>query len=163
MSDNSEKLEEFEDEPVVLDTTPKADPKPRLTVVETVYHQIPGESPSEFSCKFSQEIESDEQPYQRKKKIGEKWEPLDLNWLKDDCGMVCICNEAKVNQRGQTEEEKEAISKQIIQIGFRVNPDYPDLEVFPGESVRFRPYAPHFVCLRCQSGKVRYSLFIVPR
>jgi len=63
--------------------------KPRLTVVDKVYFQSPDDDPVEATTAFSQEIESEEQPYSRKKtsKV-QGWEMLDTGWI--DCATTLL-------------------------------------------------------------------------
>ena len=64
----------------------------RLTIVENIYHQNPGENPFQISDTYEQCLETeDEQPYQRTYKIGPELTDLDCGWLKE-CGLVHIKN-----------------------------------------------------------------------
>ena len=58
--------------------------KPRITVVETLYHQgVLGEDPTTVTCQFTRELKSDEQPYQRRCKVSENPKPLDVGWVEE--------------------------------------------------------------------------------
>lgn len=55
--------------------------KARLTVVESVYHQINGEQPTIVDPGYTVPIKSDEQPYIRRLTITDSWQPLDCGWI----------------------------------------------------------------------------------
>lgn len=137
--------------------------KARMTVVETVYHQLWSDDPTEISCRFSVELEMAEEPYQRKKRVGVVWETLDTGWIKGRVGTVVIINGSrKMTQGLPSEEEKEAIAKQVILLRFSKDSD-GDVRIPPKESFRFRPHTSELPEIRCEVGEARYKIFIVPR
>jgi hypothetical protein len=92
-------------------------PSPRITIVSNITHQAPGEEAVSVVPRFHRNISSDEQPYQRRKSIGSKPEPLDFGWLKDNAGLVIIQNdEGSFLQRNPTEEEREEVSGRILSL-----------------------------------------------
>lgn len=162
----SDKESSEEPEEVVIDRSklPAPKPKPRIVVKETIYHQRDfRENPITLSKGFCAELSSDEEPYQRKPKIGEKWEPLDCGWLSLNRGTIRIENLAKQEKQGILSEEEEAeLAKQVIRIRFSAD-SCGDIAIPPGEAVRFRPHTNDPIGICCSHGTVRYSLFIVPR
>lgn len=144
--------------------------KSRLTVVESLYHQSFGEEPVRVDSRFSRELESDEQPYSRRLKATEGWQPLDCGWVKDP-GMVCVTNEeGKHFQVNPTKEEKEALARKVLEI--LISPGQLNREsmgweslgwlIPPGESFRGCPPS-HKIWIRSQSGVTRFSVFTIPK
>lgn len=150
-------------EEITVTRTAEESLKARITIVETLYHQIPREEPTEVTCRFSKELHSKEDPYQRRKLIGKEWQPLGFGWLSGNVGMVSLINDAGKERQGiPSEEEKAALALQVIRIRFSKG-SCGDLVVPPGESIRFRPHTEGFIELCCSAGEVRYRLFVTPR
>ena len=143
-------------------------PKDFLTVVETVYHRPFGQEPKSAEFRFSRELETNEQVYERRLKVGEEWQPLDCGWLGDNVGMLSIHNhEGESLQVNPTDEEQESISKRIVELAY----DYVDMSEYdygswlvpPGESFRGYPRSPKELRIRCQSGTAWITLYLYPR
>ena len=136
-------------------------PIPRLTIVETLYHRTIESGIAEYVGRFTRDLQSDDEPYQRQKKIGEEWEPLDTGWLEVNVGTVFIQNKAGTDlMRVPSDGEKEAISRQAIVIRFNGS---DGLIIPPKESARFCPVNSSTIEICSLSGTIRYSLCVVPR
>jgi hypothetical protein len=135
----------------------------RLTVVETVYHQAAEGFPSVAlgdATRFSRELDSDEQPYERHRVAGEKWEPLDCGWI-DAAGMLIIRNDEGHFAVNPTPEQKaEVFNKRVIELSF--DGQNSAVQVPPTETCRFYPTDIKQIYLRCREGKARYSIYLIP-
>jgi hypothetical protein len=147
--------------PEEISGMPKISPPPknRLTVVETVYHQVSGEQPQSVESRFDRELQSDEQMYQRCKVATEEWQPLDLGWVPDPGTIVIENNEGILQQVNPTPEQQEELAKKILVLSQDSGLGF---EVRPGESFRFSHDAPGVLLLRCRSGSARYRISVIP-
>jgi len=135
----------------------------RITVVDNLYFQETGEQTSQFSCQFSRNVESEQQPYERRLKATEEWQPIDTGWLDEDVGALFIRNEAGKNlQTIPTEAEALEISKQVLQLSFG-GTEFAAWNVPPGESFRGSPATIKDLMIRSLSGTPRYTLYLIPR
>jgi hypothetical protein len=99
-----------------------ADLKSEITVVEQVYHQLSGSQPRAIESRFSRELESDEQPYERHLKVGEESVPLDCGWIKEASQLVIINEEGKGLQANPTDEERKGLACKILEISYVDHP-----------------------------------------
>lgn len=138
----------------------------RLTVVQQTYHQLPGEQPRYYDSRFSRELETLEQPYERQTTIGPEWKPLDVGWLNETgVGMLIIeNNEGQFYVRIPTLEEKEVTRAKGIEIGIDVVGNIDSFALVPsGESCRFYPANANHLRIRCQSGTAKITIQAFPR
>ena len=148
--------------------------KANLTVLSTTYYQPPNEQPISDERRYSKWLLTDEQPYQRKLKVGPKWTRLDTGWL-TECSLVSITNlEGKFTQRIPTQEERDAASARIVEIAFLPPSEYcPDKELLirhgpsilipSGEERNFTPVRLTSVYVRCEAGEAKCSLIVYPK
>lgn len=139
--------------------------KHRLTVVQTVYHQLPGQQPKSYESRFDRELETHEQPYERHTSVEEEWQPLDVGWLKDvGVGMLVISNdEGNFNVVNPSKEEKEAVAKKILEISYEEIHYGNTWLIYPRESMRACPTLLMPLFIRCQSGNCKYTLQAFPK
>jgi hypothetical protein len=165
-------------------------PKARLTVVEHSYYQSSekGRQPIAVNTGFCTEIDSDEEPYgPRRIIVGPEWRKLELGWMQN-CSQLCLTNLAGTDLEViPTPEERNAISKQVIEVGVLQTPDTDGVpRVFgwirPGRSMRFEPYNLDAIMLRsqycipedtttylnkvwktCKPGSIKLSMSIFPQ
>ncbi len=138
------------------------EPKNRLTVVGTVYHQVPQGEPDSFESRFVRGLEDEEQPYRRQTKVGEKWEAIDFGWL-ESVGYLVIRNEAgKDRTTKPTNEEKAALAKKVLELTLDTNEE-DCWDVLPGESFQGNTRYWKNLFIRSQSGVIDYTLYAVPR
>lgn len=150
-----------------MSTAEKAEPavKNRVTVVEQLYHRAFGDQPVQFESRWSRELNSSEQAYERRLTIGDQWEDFDAGWIKR-VGMFAIRNEEGRNlQRIPTEEERDKINEKVVEIFFvseGTSAPFPEahLFVYPGETAKGCPAVKMKV--RCRSGSARCTVFIIP-
>jgi hypothetical protein len=154
--------------------------KSRIGVVESVYCQQPGDNPISAESRFSRWLNTDEQPYSRKIKVTEEWQPLDWGWLKKASMLVVVNEEGRFLQVQPTPQERcDAISK-VVEIGIAVCLDggtlnIPFAEILPRESSRFSPcksieaglvlccrHGEASLVLRCRHGEARCSIMLFP-
>lgn len=143
-----------------------AEPKDSLTVVETVYHRAISGKITEVDSRFSRELETCEQPYERQLVATEEWQPLDFGWLKDNVGMFVLVNEAgKDRTTKPTEEEKQELSEQWLQIMYSVigTEGREGWIVPPGETMRGYPMNPSGLYIRCHRSNAPFTIRVFPK
>jgi hypothetical protein len=132
----------------------------RLLVVESIFHQSPGEDPYVTEHRFARSLQTKEQPFTRKTTAGENWKSLDCGWI-ERAGMLFIINEeGKFRQTNPTEEELREAAKKIIEVSFTTNTDV--WLILPGESMRAYPSNIRNLLVRCRSGTARITAHIFP-
>ncbi len=133
----------------------------RLTVVETVYHRPAEEEPTCVESKFSRALRTHEQPYSRKLTATEEWQSLDCGWL-EACSSLSIQNEeGRHLSIHPSEEEKADLAKRIIEISY-TSLGYDKWLILPGESMRGCPASLKSLMVRCQHGKAKFTLNLIP-
>lgn len=153
---------------------PLAQPEPkevpdRLTVVETVYHQPWGEEPVAVESRFSRDLQTRNQLFERRCRVGEDWQPLECGWL-GEAGMLVIENrEGRFLQRVPTDEEREAAAAKVLEVGWEPDgatmhdpPATAQWIIPPGESIRGQPATLKSLRLRCRSGECRFTVYLLP-
>lgn len=134
--------------------------KDRLTIVECVYHQPFGEQPTVVEHRYSRELESKEQVYERRVTIGENWQPLDTGWI-ERLGLLVIANhEGHGLQRAPSDDERAAIAARVVEVGLDGRAIWL---VLPGESMRATPATLSGLQVRCQRGEARCTIHAYPR
>jgi hypothetical protein len=106
----------------------------RLTVVIQVHHQHEGENPVSSTASFSRFLESQEQPYFRRYKIGENWKDVDFGWVESASYFVVENRAGAASSQLPSEEEKEELAKMILEVAFESFENTP-WEILPGESI----------------------------
>lgn len=142
--------------------------KDRLVVVETVYHQPAGDRPVSVDSRFSRDLQSVEQPYQRQLVATEEWQPLDHGWI-EDAGMIVIQNLEGKFAANPTDEERAEATAKILEVSYFAG-ENPVVDAFgrgwlvlPGESMRACPSDVRCLAVCSRSGPLRFSIFILPR
>lgn len=138
-------------------------PKARLTVVETVYHQLLSGSPEVLSdSRYGTNLHSEEVPYNRPQKIGTDWVKLDLMWVDNPILLVLENLEGSDYQTLPSPEEIAEVEKRIVEVGIRISPtDFASFAlVIPGESIRFFPASKNYY-VRCQHDTARLKVVAV--
>lgn len=150
-----------------LKTSPEVPrhPRPRLTVVEVVYHAIPGEDTTSLECRFGRFLGTAEQRYQRRLAVGADWQPLDCGWLDAGAGMLSLKNdEGKFTQVYPTDRSLSEAAVRVVEIGLVVGDSVHAFAVVrPRESARFEPSFLPALKIRCRSGSARCTLTAFPR
>ncbi len=143
--------------------SPPKEIRNRVTIVETVSHQVSGQEAESLTCQSAYEVASDEQSYKRHLRIGETWTPLDLGYLADEAGLIVLQNtEGKGLRVIPTEEQKAATAAKVLELCGAPN-DVACWLIHPGRSFRGFPENPKKLFLRSQSGELRCTIFVTPR
>lgn len=138
------------------------EPKDRITVVETIYHQPFGLDPFSVENRYDRELETKEQPYHRLCKATEEWEPLDCGWLASRASLLHIKNDEKLGAEIlPTEEEKEEHAKHVLSISFR-QIIRVDCEIHPGETMHISPISLEEIYIRSDHGDTQFALTLFP-
>ena len=144
--------------------------KPRMTVVSKVYYAGPRQQTHDPNLSFSRFLEGAEEPYRRTTTVGEDWQELDLGWLKDRQGFLCVKNDEGSQRRvNPTEDELIDSNKRVLELGTfpqalevaGAQPS-PFARIRPGESCQFEPCTAARLRIRCKHGSVRVVFFAIP-
>lgn len=135
--------------------------KDRLAVVETAYHQQFGKQPHSIETRFSRQLSTQNQLYERQLVATEEWYPLDCGWLESTGMMVLVNNEGKFLQVQPTDEEREAAERKVLEVSYQDAPHNVWL-ILPRESMRAQPGDVRKLRIRCQSGVARFTLCLFP-
>ena len=119
----------------------------RITVVEMVYFQAPGESPLGIESRYSRKLTTDEQPCERRLKATENWQELDRGWV-DQASLIVISN-------------RETATGKILEVAYK-NAGQDTWLVLPGESMRAHPSDATRLVIRSQLGTIRFTANIFP-
>lgn len=131
----------------------------RVTVVEQVYCCTADDQPLSQENRFQLRITSDEQPYFRRFRISENWQPLDAGWLQS-ASMVVIANEeGKQQTKIPTPDEAAELAARVVEVG---RDGIAFARVRPGATARFEPAALTQLQLRCCSGTATVTLMAAP-
>lgn len=134
--------------------------KNRITVVETIYHQEFGENPVMVASRYSRELESYDQPYERKLVATPTWEPLETGWIKE-CGLMIIKNREECSRMViPTEEEKEELAKKMLEVSYG---DRDGWLIPPGETMKAYPRSLEGLGICSLHGNTKYKLYLYPR
>lgn len=134
----------------------------RLTQTLNVYHIHAGEQPHAIQIAVNRELETSDEVYTRRLTASEAWQEIDLGWLKDKSGSICIENlEGRSRQFNPTPEEKQAASGRTIELS-NGNPDGLIILVRPTWPICFEPKQSKLF-VRCQSDKASFRLTAFPR
>lgn len=156
-------------------------PTNRIIVVEMVYHQSTEEQPTAIETRFARWLDSEEQPFIRRSKVGEEWQPLDTGWI-DTAGLILISNVEGTTtiQQQPSQQEQDSLTSRVLEIGL-ITPEpvksnrtmysphqgpstliVPFAEIIPGETIRFSPVNLDRMRIRCRNGFGRYSIHVLP-
>jgi len=137
------------------------EPVSNLTVLSTVYHSQPGEDPSMCEAKFSAPLESNEQPYVRKKTVGNAWEKLDCGWLQEASLVVIINTEGTNLQTRPSEEESAEIASRVIHLRYSGSDCH--WEIPPKKFFLGAPSDVDLLEIRCAKGSAKVHIHVFPR
>jgi len=149
-------------------------PKCRLSITEQVYHQSPDSDPTGIAMHSSRWLESDEQPWVRKTRIGGEWTVLDTGFVTDP-GTVVIQNAAPSFRINPTAEERREADAKTLVLAKLVHAEGCSLipgcgpyidefaEIAPGESIRVSPLDLRDWRIKCRSGYAQVTITAFPK
>lgn len=138
----------------------------RITIVETVSFQPLSSEAVSFQNSSSKILDTEEQPFVRKAKLGPDWAKVEKGWIQRASLMLLTNEEGKTFQVQPSAEQLEEVSSRIIEVFFGSQP-YPDTAphclVFPTMSLRITPNDIDSVFVRCKGvGGAKYTLLLTP-
>lgn len=146
--------------------------KARLTVTDVVYYQHPEGAPLSLESRFTRLVEGDDEPYSRRCRVGEQWEPLDSGWIGKVGHLALRNDEGKFTQVIPTVEQREAAMKKVVELGVLVQPApgipiaidliVPVATIIVGESLRLTPTNFSALRVRSLSGVARLTIIVCP-
>lgn len=125
----------------------KQNTKDRLVVVFQMTHVHCCDEPVTVDARYATQLETAEEPYRRRLKVGKAWQVLDLGWYAEGAvGTVCVRNTGKIP----------------VQIG---NPHGPasDWCIPPGGVFFGNPTNPKALHICSPDGDTEVNLTITPR
>lgn len=113
----------------------------RLTTVETVTYQTPGEEPLSVAIGTSEIVSSDDQPFVRRMKVGSEGVTyLGECWIKEASTIVIENLEGKHQVTYPTKEYLKQLERSIIFVGRHTNGSFVHFAAIkPGGSLRIPP------------------------
>jgi hypothetical protein len=142
---------------------PRPEDHPRFSIVETLYHQPAGEQPTSIASRYYRWLESDKPPYNRKYKIGETWETIDLGSLTKVAHISIYNLEGQFAGINPTHEQVEEALAKVVEVAYS-DSDEPEGQwiVHPGENHRGTPVDPTMLKVKCRSGEATIRVVIIP-
>lgn len=144
----------------------------RISIVETIVHQVPRHNPTIIETRLSNLVKSDEEPYFRPRlKVGKEWIKIETGWLDGstedkEVGRIIIKNHGPDRETGGVigKEEKDKIALMYLEIC--MNPDtadgYDDAYILVGDSLRICSGHIEYWRIRCPNGVTRISILALP-
>jgi len=138
----------------------------KITVTETIYHQVVGEGPTSYPTTFFRVLNfTAEQVWTREQKVGKDWTMIDLGWLKDKpVSLMVIRNEEGFkNVTLPTEDMKPNSTTPILELGVGNTEAQPvRMSIYPGESQRITPQPGFNWFVRCSNGPAKFHVIAFP-
>lgn len=138
----------------------KDKPKAHLVVIEQVYYQMmDGGQPTSTELRYTRWLDTDEQPFVRRTKVGSEWTPLETGWVKR-ASLLVLHNEGEEREQGiPSPTMKAELASRVIEVRFN---GITVAVIRPGESMRLEPVCLKYVVLRCQKGTTRLTVTLIP-
>ena len=135
--------------------------KPRLTVLETVYHQEPNAEAVSFQSSFSVELHADEQPWLRKLTVGPIPVTLKNCWV-ETVSELCIRNDTEAEHPRDAKHPAGTDKNDdgVVDVCFDGG---KVLCVRPGRSCRFEPANLRSISLMCRCGSAKLTVLAFPQ
>src|SRR4051812_44596383 len=113
----------------------------RITVVEQItHHSGPMEQPTSQGKPYARDLDSSEERYERRIKVGGSWKKLDCGWI-EEASLLRLANEPPKRMTIPSAEEKLNDSMQIVELVSVSDPSdlaasLVPLLIYPKESCR---------------------------
>lgn len=134
----------------------------RLTVNFALNHEHIGEQPRTIEVRYSDLLETVEEPYTRRQQANTGWQSLDLGWV-EEVGSIVIENSAGgYSPVNISEEQKKEISKKVLEVGIS-SCSLPLFAIPPQRYFFGSPIHPDKLVVRCPAGKCEYRITVIPR
>lgn len=91
--------------------------KSRLTRLQMVYLERPGEDPVAIETRTSVEVGSDEQPFVRHMELTDKWVEIEQGWVSNP-SLICIQPRLPTRNLIPPREEQERVKEVVVEIGY---------------------------------------------
>jgi hypothetical protein len=145
--------------------------QPRLTVVQSFYHQRPDGEPHERVNRWDHLLDEDEQPYLRERtiKAGEI-QAIDTGWVETPHTVLIENFEGKFTSQNPTDEEREEAQTRILSLTLMKQGFDFIIPIIPGDCFRLPIHEDAMtlilngtLSLRNDSGSpIRYSITVYP-
>ena len=169
-----------------LNTRVGPKPSARITIVEYVTHQSPGDRPATVITRNACNLINEGQHYNRLISVGEQWIPLSSGWINNP-SLILLKNEGKTFTVNPTIKEREEEANRFIEIGIQVystnnnkstlnpltptppipSPPQPTYQALlylpPRESIRLRPLGRDLFFIRCTLGEAKVTVNAYPQ
>ena len=149
----------------------------RITVAGNIYHQSTEGDPTQVSLNFERILETHEQVFHRRLKVGEDWMPLipERCWLQNDqVGMIVVRNdEGRYPSVQPSREEGDELQRKVLWVSdWRIESSdgnapigepYNPYLIYPKDCIPLTVLTPSTLVIRSARGEIRYAVFVFPR
>lgn len=146
--------------PIVANPVPRKDV---LTCNFMLHHEHPGEQPESLEVRFSDFLESDEQPLRRRLKLGVDWQPINPGFTAG-VGELVLVNHAGAAERAKpirNAGDFQPNAEDIIEVS--MGPDCTPILVRPGRFTFLEPADISKLRIRAQVPDVPAWLYVYPQ
>lgn len=146
---------------IVSTDIPKRPISDRITVVDTVVHYRKDVGPTAYDTRFSRDLATKEQTYDREIQVTEEWQEINFGWNAGNCGMLILKNvgNRKPYIRSTKEERAEWVEK-VIEVATELHD--PQWMILMGESMRGVPIDGYKLYVRCRKGETTLVVTVIP-
>lgn len=150
----------------------------RITLATTLVHNVPGyDGRRPDVTRFSQNLESDEQHFEKRCRVGEEWAaiPLSDEIMNGGCSVLSVINKTTIptvaKQRAisprRTDGRGVAVTEEahwvVLIVGLQVGDEvYEFASLAPGQELPISPMRLDQYRVRAEEGQCRYNVFAVP-
>lgn len=136
----------------------------RLTIAETLYHQSnTGEDPSSVVAQHCRFLETDEQLWQRRIKVGQEPVALDVGWITEwSCLLIKNCTTLPSTPPALRAPEETQKIKELTVYLYHVQNKNTQWKILPGDSFRGCPTDIESLYLHCPDGSTVVNIVVVP-
>lgn len=137
--------------------------KGRLTAQLVLSYENFQDNPEQFTCRFSDVLNSIEQPYRRRIVIGEQWTKLDYNWI-ESAGTIIVENRG--NGRSPTiptPEERDEEKLKELEIAISKTSNVMPFTIPLGRFQTFWMREDSPIFLRCLHQEAQVNLIVICR
>jgi hypothetical protein len=133
----------------------------RITAQFHCHHEHLGSPPVSCGGNFASMLETCEQPYVRRVKLGENWEPLDTGWLaRKPVSLICLRNVTRISSPHQvpSQEDLKDLSERVILL--KCGPGVSEWQIKPGRFFVAEPAEMKLAAINVRSAFVSSDLEI---
>jgi len=131
----------------------------RLTCILMVRHEHGGDDPKSIDCRYSALLETKEQMYSRRLKVGQNWVEIETGWVNSP-GLLVIQNHPTKFATNPTKEQRDEDQKRFLEISYDGNKPWL---VSPGRFFVAQPSDLAGCKMRCVQGTAEITISAIPQ